>query len=141
MSQKASRVDLNIPMVQEMELAASQTAAALAQFAGLEERQTDEVRVALIEACLNAFEHSRSKDGRVRIEFDIEEHTFTVRILDTGKGFDPEAARQDVEDRRARGESRRGWGLRIIEELMDDVSIDSSEKGTAITMSKRRPQS
>ena len=141
MAQKPNRVDLSIPMVQEMELAASQTAAALAQFAGMQDRETDEVRLALIEACLNAFEHSHSCDGRVQIEFDIDEDAFTVRLSDTGEGFDPEAARQEVVDRRERGESRRGWGLQIIEELMDDVSIESSDQGTAITMVKRKPQS
>jgi anti-sigma regulatory factor (Ser/Thr protein kinase) len=59
-------------------------------------------------------------------------------VTDTGGGFDPEEAKQVSKNRRDRGESRRGWGLKIMEELMDDVNIESAEKGTVITMVKKR---
>ncbi len=34
--------------------------------------------------------------------------------------------------------SKRGWGLQIIEGLMDEVKIESSSSGTTVVMSKAR---
>ena len=33
---------------------------------------------------------------------------------------------------------KRGWGLEIIREMMDDVDIESDDEGTTITMLKKR---
>ena len=138
-SKKAEKkVDLTIPMVPEMELAASRTAEAVAEFMGLEKEKIEEIKMALIEACINAFEHSQSKDRRVFISFDIGDQGLTIRITDKGQGFDPEHAREEVVKRRERKESRRGWGLKIMEGLMDEVEIQSDESGTILTMVKRR---
>ena len=32
---------------------------------------------------------------------------------------------------------KRGWGLKLIEELMDTVKFDSSDEGTTVTMTKK----
>jgi serine/threonine-protein kinase RsbW len=121
-----------------MELAATKTAEGVAQFMGLSEDKLEEIKMALIEACINAFEHSQSKDQQISINFAIGDEDLTIQISDTGQGFDHEAARKEVVERRERGESKRGWGLTIMSELMDNVSIQSDENGTVITMIKQR---
>lgn len=131
-------VDLTIPMLPEMELAATKTAEAVASFVGLSEDRTEEVKLALIEACINAFEHSESKDQVVRISFKVEADALRVVITDTGQGFDLQEESARVARKRQRGERTRGWGLRIMRELMDDVSVTSGPDGTAITLVKRR---
>jgi serine/threonine-protein kinase RsbW len=134
---KPRAVDLKIPMLPEMELTATQTAEAVARFAGLDTDQTEEVKLALIEACINAFEHSKSKDGRININFEIGEEQLTIHISDRGQGFDLKQVQDQLQQRHGRGEHR-GWGLKIMKELMDEVKIDSNEQGTTITMVKRR---
>jgi len=131
-------VDLAIPMLPEMELAASRTAEAVASFAGLSEIKTEEVKLALIEACINAFEHSWSKDQVVRINFRVEPDALKIMISDSGRGFDVEEARARVDGRRRRGEKMRGWGLTIMQELMDEATIRSDDTGTVITLVKNR---
>ena len=101
-------------------------------------RVVNSVGIALIEACINAFEHSRSKDEQISINFAIGDEDLTIQISDTGQGFEPESAKKEVVERRERGESNRGWGLTIMSELMDHVNIQSDENGTVITMIKRR---
>ena len=55
-------VELTLPGMQDMELAATKTAEVIAKRMDLDEDKTDEISMALIEACINAFEHSKSKD-------------------------------------------------------------------------------
>ena len=129
---------LSIPMISAMELAASRTAEAVAEFMRMDQDQVEEIKLALIEACINAFEHSQSKDQRVYINFEVNGEELTVRITDKGQGFDPGQAREAVLRRRERGETRRGWGLKIMEGLMDTVAIRSDADGTVVTMTKRR---
>ena len=131
-------VDVTIPMLPEMELTAARTADAVAGFAGLNREKTEEVKMALIEACINAFEHSRSEEQRVDIHFRIEPDILTVQVTDEGQGFDSDRARRDAVEKRKRGERYRGWGLRIMEKMMDEIEIQSEEKGTVITMVKHR---
>ena len=134
---RSARVDLVIPMASEMELVATQTAAAVGDFAGLDKEKIEEIKVALIESCINAFEHSRSKDGRLKIDFDIGDTDLTVVISDRGGGFDVSANERKRKQKRSK-DQRRGWGLTLIHELMDDVDINSDQNGTTVTMVKRR---
>jgi serine/threonine-protein kinase RsbW len=121
-----------------MDRAATRPADAAAEFMRMEKDKIEEIKLALIEACINAIEHSQSEDGRVSIDFDIGDQELTIHIKDSGHGFDPGKARKEVVKRRKSGKSRRGWGLKIMEELMDKVDIQSDESGTVITMVKHR---
>lgn len=131
-------IDLVLPTIPEMELTATRTAEAVGEFMKLDGEKIEEIKMALIEACINAIEHSGSEDGRINISFDIGQDALTIRISDHGHGFDVSAVRDHLKEKRASGDRKRGWGLTIMEGLMDDVQVDSSESGTAITMIKRR---
>ena len=49
------KVELTIPILQDMELAATNTAEVVAKHMGLSEEKTAEISMALIEATINAF--------------------------------------------------------------------------------------
>jgi class 3 adenylate cyclase/anti-sigma regulatory factor (Ser/Thr protein kinase) len=138
MRESPTRVDLNIPAIPDMELTATKTAEAVAQFMKLDGDRVEEVKLALIEACINAIEHSQSKDGRLQIDFEVTPEALTITIADRGQGFDVQAVREQLERRHERGERRRGWGLRLMEEMMDKVEVKSDQGGTTITLVKHR---
>jgi anti-sigma regulatory factor (Ser/Thr protein kinase) len=132
-------VELTIPMLQNMELAASKTAEAVAEMMELDELKTAEVSMALIEACLNSFEHSNSKDRRVYITFKVEDAELRIILHDYGKGFDPSKVEEPhIDEKLKPGVSKRGWGLKLMEGMMDSVDVRSGPKGTTITMTKRK---
>ncbi len=131
-------IDLSIPMEPSMELTASKTAESVAEFMGLDPGKTEEVKLSVIEACINAFEHSQSKDQRLKVDFSVGEKELTVVMSDRGHGFDVSTALAKVRKRRASGEMRRGWGLELIGRFMDEVDIESGQDGTTLTLVKYR---
>jgi serine/threonine-protein kinase RsbW len=133
-------VNLTIPMIPDMEVAAIQTAEAVLRFMEFNSDQIDEVKHALVEGCINAFEHSKSAEGKVYIRFVMNEEELLVVIQDFGVGFAPEEVPKPQLETKLGGAHKRGWGLMMMESLMDSVSIASGPAGTRILMSKKRSQ-
>ncbi len=136
-------VRLVLPMVAEMEIAATKAATSLAASMGMSPDRIDEVRMAVVEACINAFEHSRAPDSKVYIDLEVrgtsgEPEELAITIRDRGVGFDPRTLPNPSIEEKLKAKRKRGWGLKIIEGLMDVVEIHSSAEGTTVTMSKRR---
>lgn len=135
-------VTLTLPMLPDMEIAASKTATAMAEFMEMSSDKIDEVRMAVVEACINSFEHSRADDRTVEIHFAVlgteEPEKLQITIKDQGVGFSPERIEIPRIEEKLKAASKRGWGLTIINGLMDEVDIQSSPKGTTVVMSKLR---
>lgn len=132
------RVALDVPMTTNMEVVVSRTARAVGENLGLAADVIDEIIAALVEACINAFEHSKSKSARLRLEFVPSPEALTIVVSDQGHGFDVADALSRIRARRERGEMRRGWGLELIGEFMDDMHIESGPEGTTLTLIKNR---
>lgn len=135
-------VTLTLPMVSDMEIAASSAAADLAESMGMSEDKVDEVRMAVVEACINAFEHSDAEDRQVYARFVVagkrDPQELRITIRDTGVGFEVDALKEPKIEEKLKAKSKRGWGLKIIDGLMDEVQIDSDTRGTTVVMRKLR---
>ena len=132
-------IHLTIPMLQNMELAATKTAEAVAEVMHLDEEKTSEVSMAIIEACLNSFEHSKSEDKNVYITFAVQEEQLLIVLRDYGSGFDPSKLEEPKMEKKLKpGVRKRGWGLKLMESMMDSVEIESGPQGTTITMTKKK---
>jgi serine/threonine-protein kinase RsbW len=138
-------VHLTIPIAPEMEMAAMAQVAALGEWMEMGRDKIDEVKMAVAEACINAFEHSQTPDRKVDIEFRIGSEGddsgrpyLEVDVSDAGRGFDPSRLEAPEIAAKLKSRRKRGWGIRIIESLMDDVRIESGTRGTHIIMRKYR---
>lgn len=135
-------VTLTLPMLPDMEIAASKTATALAEFMEMSSDKIDEVRMAVVEACINSFEHSKADDRKVEIRFEVlgndDPERLQITIKDSGVGFAPDTLKQPRIEDKLKEKSKRGWGLTIIKGLMDEVEIHSGADGTTVVMSKLR---
>ena len=132
------KVELTIPIIHDMELAATKTAEVVAKHMGLDEEKSAEISMALIEATINAFEHSNSDTGNVEIHFVIQGDTLLITVTDKGKGFDKSKVKIPKIEEKLSSDFKRGWGLQLIQELMDTVKYESSEEGTTVTMTKKK---
>ena len=130
-------VELTLPVLPDMELAATKTAEVVTKHMGLDEEKSAEISMALIEACLNAFEHSQS-DKQIEIHFKIKEDLLEIQVTDKGKGFDSSKVKIPKIEEKIKSDYKRGWGLQLIKELMDTVEFESSEDGTTVTMTKNK---
>ncbi len=139
-------IHLTIPVAPEMEIAATAQVAALGEWMELGRDKIDEVKMAVVEACINAFEHSGTLDHKVELRFLVASESgadggrtfLEVDVLDNGHGFDPSRVAVPRIGEKLRAPHKRGWGLRIIRSLMDDVRIVTGERGTMIVMRKYR---
>ena len=135
----ADEVDLVIPMLPDIEVTATKTASAIAEYMRFDSDKIDELNQALIEACINSFEHGKSLDNKLYITFIMQNDELTVIIKDKGNGFDISQVdeKPDIKNK-LKSSYKRGWGLMLIKNLMDKVEIKSSPQGTTLTMTKIR---
>ncbi|MCP3962830.1 MAG: ATP-binding protein [bacterium] len=137
------QVRLTLPMIPNMELTASKTACAMGEQIGLSPDKIDEVQMAVVEACINAFEHSGSSDREVRILLQVlgtddQPRGLQITIRDAGVGFSPDKITRLRAEETLTAPRKRGHGLRIIDGLMDEVDIQSDSEGTTVVMRKMR---
>ena len=136
--EKNPTVDLKLPILKDMELVATHTSDVVSKHMNLSEEKSAEVSMALIEACINAFEHSETKED-IYIHFIISDENLTIKVIDKGVGFDASAIKlPNIEDKVGSEERKRGWGLMLIKELMDKVDYESDNTGTTLTMTKNK---
>jgi PAS domain S-box-containing protein len=84
-----------------------------------------EITLTICEAAGNAIEHAYGPgDATYDVDVTFDEGELTAVVRDTGSWRDK------------RGEHR-GRGLRIIEDLMDEVAVERAEDGTLIRMRRR----
>jgi serine/threonine-protein kinase RsbW len=121
--------ELVLPMKADTEVVAARVAEEVGAYASLDKDTVDRVKMALIEACINAFEHSGAESGKVRLRYVLSPEKIELFVQDEGKGF---------RGGRGGGESKRnrGWGLKLIRELVDEVEIATGDRGTVVRMVK-----
>ncbi len=128
---------LELPPTPDVELVAIRAADLLAERLGFDASGRDAIGIALAEACLNAIEHGRNGEG-IMVKLAVEEaaggRALVVEVEDHGPGFDPQTSGR----RPASGGTvmKRGWGLVLMRELMDEVEIVSHSGGTVVRMRK-----
>ena len=132
------KIELKLPVIANMELVAVQTAEVVVKHMDLSEDKAAEISMALIEACINAFEHSQAQNN-VFIHFILEENSLVIKVIDQGIGFDKAKVEiPAIENKLGTDERKRGWGLQLIQELMDSVEFESGKDGTTVTMTKNK---
>lgn len=135
-------VTLTLPLAPDMEIAAGKTATAMAELMSMGADRIDEVRMAVVEACINAIEHSHSRDKKVQLTFEVlgsgQPEILRITVRDAGVGFAPNEVEEPTIEEKLKAERKRGWGLKIMKGLMDDVQIQSGSNGTMIVMTKAR---
>jgi serine phosphatase RsbU (regulator of sigma subunit)/anti-sigma regulatory factor (Ser/Thr protein kinase) len=92
---------------------------------GASQEEIGEITLACSEACANAIEHAYGPEAtEFEVEIGSSAGKITITVRDTGRWREP------------RG-TNRGRGLTLMEGLMDEVDVQSSEDGTVVALSRK----
>jgi serine/threonine-protein kinase RsbW len=102
-------------------------------------KEVHDLRLAVQEACTNVIKHSRNMGDRRRmaVRFELWDDYLTVYITDQGDPFDPR--RTVVLPGRPEDLSEGGYGLFLIQALVDELRYEATECGNTVVLSKRLP--
>ncbi len=123
--------EIVIPMDDDAELIAANAVEEIARRHHLDSRSINQIKTALIEACINASEHSLSPDRKIYQRFRVEDDRVVLTISNRGLRLVSRLAPDEPD------EGRRGWGLKLMRKLMDEVTIEDVDDGTRIVMTKK----
>jgi serine/threonine-protein kinase RsbW len=129
---------LILPINSESELVAVRALEQIATYTELDAAAIEKLKAALIEACINAGEHSRSLEKKIRIYFTAQPERIEIAVEDQGKAFDPlEVQARMVRERDSLAETR-GRGLVLIKEMVDEIRFEKTGSGTRLYMIKNK---
>jgi serine/threonine-protein kinase RsbW len=139
--QEESRPDeyeMVIPMGADTELIAAHTVEQIARRVNFAPEAINQIKTALIEACINAAEHSLSPDRKIYQRFRVENDKLVITVASRGvvpASLAGQNGQQGgMKDQKEDG--RRGWGLKLIQTLMDEVEFERVDDGTQLRMTK-----
>src|SRR5262249_44216236 len=98
----------------------------VANQAGFDAKETAKLELAVDEACANVIEHAYGHDAtkEVTIRSVVDDENLNIHVVDTRRGFDPDAVPPGGLERLIRDRKTGGLGLRVIKSLMDDVRYE-----------------
>ncbi len=140
MSAQGDRITLSIPVNAKFIAAARLLTAGLAARANLTVEAVEDLKIAVSEACTNVTEHAFANEAEARnktiqLTFHVADGELTVEVEDEGRGFDPKHL-PDMKNKPLDNDT--GIGVYLIQEMMDEVKIESAPgSGTKIIMTKR----
>src|SRR5262249_3261253 len=135
-----------LPGAQGNEREAMDRVAAALEHAGLEPERLERLKTAVSEAAMNAIEYGSRSDPAIPFDTEVEVTAteVIVRITDrASSGAIPtDAEAPDIERKLAGEQKPRGWGLFLIEHMVDamDVSADESAGTQTVTLRMAREE-
>ncbi|HEX8250187.1 MAG TPA: ATP-binding protein [Pyrinomonadaceae bacterium] len=133
----ASEYEIIVPMGDDTEMIAAHAVEEIARRHAFKPAAINQIKTALVEACINAAEHSHSPDRRIYQKFTVEDDKIVITIANRGVKIPAEKVLES-ESRLTPTEGRRGWGLKLMRGLMDEVNFEQTDDGTRISMVKFR---
>lgn len=133
---KKKDLELHIPSVLGEEKIAMEAAAKVAREMGFSEDRIEDLKTAVSEACCNAIEHGNQleKSSKVGISLSVEDEKLRIAVRDKGRGI-RDASHPDIEKKVHGEQANRGWGMFLIESLVNEVKFESGpDDGNVVHM-------
>ena len=130
-----SKFELHLPSALGVERQAMAFAAEVAAKMGLPAERIEDLKTAVAEACLNAIEHGNQLHAstRVGVRLTVAPDRLHVSVHDQGPGVPP-VAKPDIAAQVEGTAAAGGWGIYLIENLVDEVSFESTDEGGVVKM-------
>ncbi|HVM00383.1 MAG TPA: ATP-binding protein [Egibacteraceae bacterium] len=104
---------------------------------GAPREATNDIQVALTEACANAIRHAVGSNA-YSVAFSVDAEGCEIEVVDLGPGFELPA--DILLDPEPDGENETGRGVLLMRALVDDLQFIRQEDGTSVTLRKYWPE-
>ncbi|MDT5159641.1 MAG: serine/threonine-protein kinase RsbW [Acidobacteriota bacterium] len=136
----ADEFAIELPMSEDTELIAAHTVEQIARRMEFQPEAINQIKTALVEACINAAEHSLSTERKIYNRFRVEDDKLVITVSSRGLSLPTSNSENGTSSADKNGgegaKGRRGWGLKLIRTLMDDVEFERVDDGTRLRMTK-----
>lgn len=129
---KPNEFEMIVPAGEDTELIAAHAVEEIARRYSFAPKAINQIKTALVEACISAAgENSNHADRKIHQKFSVEGDKIIVSIANTGLNL------SDKKPTAATAENgRRGWSLKLMKTLMDEVKFEEVAGGARISMVK-----
>jgi serine/threonine-protein kinase RsbW len=130
-------LEVNLPNRIGYERIAMECSASFAKIVGFGRDRIGDLKTAVAEACLNAMEHGNKgrADARVIVTMNFNHCTFSISVMDEGKGAVELPEEPDIEKKIEQLQAPRGLGIFMIRKLVDEVEFNKmTNQGNIVRM-------
>jgi serine phosphatase RsbU (regulator of sigma subunit)/anti-sigma regulatory factor (Ser/Thr protein kinase) len=120
----------SLPSVPGNEREAMQRVVTAVEPLSLPTAKLDRLKTAVAEATMNAIEHGNKNRPELPVDIEVmaTEENLIVRITDRGSVPVPDPVAPDLDAKLAGEQSPRGWGLFLIEKMVDEMHVFGDEQ-------------
>ena len=127
-NESALIIEFDLPSEPGNERIAMDRVAEAVSALGLEDQRLERLKTAVSEAAMNAIEHGNESRPELSISIRVTaaDDALSVKITDRGGGRTiPEPELPNLEAKLAGDQNPRGWGLFLIENMVDEMNVES----------------
>ena len=129
---KPNEFEMIVPAGEDTELIAAHAVEEIARRYSFAPKAINQIKTALVEACISAAgENSNGADRKIHQKFSVEGDKIIVTITNRGANVSNEKSIETTPEN-----GRRGWSLKLMKTLVDEVKFEEVGEDTRISMVK-----